>query len=282
MRVVIVPSLHKPLAEEMVPHLITLVKKQGAAVFRINELVSPEKTPIDLIISVGGDGTLIQAYHRLIAYKAPIIGINLGHLGFLADIPIEKTPYHLKEILQGRFKVEKRTMLKILWENKTFACINDLVIHRGQSEGLASIKVAVDHQWLNTFRADGMVVATATGSTAYALATGGPILSPTMQASVITPICPHTISNRPIVLDSFKTMTLSCIESSSPVTMYADGVAIGKLSENQQVEVGYHTTPLLLAHTTDYDFYAIVRSKLGWSGGHTHPASLTAFFQNEE
>ena len=278
MRIVLVPSRSKPLAQQMVPHLVTLLKKEGATPLLLEELISPQKTPIDLILSIGGDGTLIRTYHQLMDYQAPIIGINLGNLGFLTDMSISQTPNQLKAILKGLFSIEKRTMLSCHWNQKKLPAINDLVIHRAAQPNLVSIEVSVDGKFLNTFRADGMIFATPTGSTAYALAAGGPILTPTMRGCLVTPICPHTISNRAIVIDTFEKIKVTYLDGPEDVAISVDGSMLGKLRLGESIELSYHSKPLLLAHTHDYDFYSIVRSKLGWSGGLTSPPSLTAYF----
>jgi NAD+ kinase len=156
---------------------------------------------IDFIISMGGDGTILRIAHRYQSLDVPILGINLGHLGFMADVPLTDIYPSLQDLLNGAYKIHERLIIHGQSPNgdSCFA-VNDIVVHRGQNPSLVEIAIHVDGMYLNTFEADGIIISTPNGSTAYSLAAGGPILSPDLEAIVITPISPHTISNRPIVL----------------------------------------------------------------------------------
>jgi NAD+ kinase len=231
--------------------------------------INPQE--IDFILSLGGDGTILGLIHQYEHLNAPILGINLGHLGFMADVPLDDLYPSLQDLINGNYHVEERLILQGETspgdpsENKHFA-VNDFVIHRSSNPNLIEIGIHVDGLYLNTFEADGMIIATPNGSTAYSLAAGGPILSPTLEAVVITPICPHTISNRPIVLTSSQKIQIQYLSNYKSVEICADGVSHHTLQTGAVFHISCSPKKFRLVSLFRRDYFSTLRTKLSWSG----------------
>jgi len=222
---------------------------------------------VDCLISMGGDGTLLRIANRYSHLKAPILGVNLGHLGFMADVPISDLFPSLEELAEGRFTVEKRLVLQASKEGfSPLISVNDLVIHRAQNHSLIELAIYVDDCYVNTFVADGIIVSTPTGSTAYNLAAGGPILSPLLDALALTPICPHTISNRALVLSPDRKISIRYLSPYDPVEVRADGLSALPLSSGQEVTIERSHQFFQLICLERQDYFSTLRTKLGWSG----------------
>ena len=227
--------------------------------------VDPKK--IDYIISLGGDGTILWTFHAHPTLEAPIVGINLGSLGFMADITIEEIYPALENLLSGQFQIQNRIMMEgeTLKHEKCFA-INEISVHRARNPSLIDLAIYVDGNYLNTFSADGIIVATPNGSTAYSLAAGGPILSPELDALVITPISPHTISNRPIVLMPKHEIQVRYLGEHAAVEVTYDGCGHFTLHPGEIFRISSSQRKFRLVNMYHYDYFATLRSKLGWSG----------------
>jgi NAD+ kinase len=222
---------------------------------------------IQFIISLGGDGTILALMHQHAQLDAPVLGINMGHLGFMADVQIADVYPSLQDLLTGAFKVEERLMLQgeTVGGEKSFA-VNDIVIHRAINPSLVQISVHANGLYLNTFEADGLIIATPNGSTAYSLAAGGPILSPTLEAMVITPICPHTISNRPIVLTADQEIQIQYLSEYAPVEVRTDGMTRFQLKTGEVFHISRAKKKFKLVNLLRQDYFSTLRTKLGWSG----------------
>lgn len=224
----------------------------------------------DLVIVIGGDGTLLGAARDLCAFEVPILGINRGRLGFLTDIMPDDMERHVKAVLSGQFVKEDRFLLKasILREGEevcSATAMNDVVLHPGQAIRMISFELSIDNQFVYSQRSDGLIVSTPTGSTAYALSAGGPIMHPKLDALVLVPMFPHALSSRPLVVagdaqicidiveDNSLAPMLSCDAQNSMQTQLGDVVCIKKLPHR-----------LHLLHPTSHNYYAICRNKLGW------------------
>lgn len=229
-----------------------------------------ERKP-DLVLAVGGDGTLLHAARRFVDRAIPLAGINRGRLGFLADISPDEMLDRLAEILSGRFQEDQRTMLcgRILrhgTEILSSSALNDVVLHARRSVRMIAFDVYVNGRLLARQNADGIVVATPTGSTAYALSGGGPILHPDVAALALVPICPHTLSNRPIVLDDHSRLELVlCPDHSVPAVASFDGQVDCDLEPGDRMEVWLKDRRLRLIQPADLDYFEILRAKLKWS-----------------
>ena len=222
---------------------------------------------IDLCLSIGGDGTILQFFHNHRQINAPVVGINLGGLGFLADIPLDKLYIHLNELIEKKYEVGKRLIINGSVEKSgSSSAINDIVIHRAQNRSIIDLSITVDGKYLNTFSADGVIIATPGGSTAYSLACGGPILSPELQALVITPISPHTISNRPFVLMPKSEIEITYLSPFEPVEVIFDGVDYFKLKTNDSLKITKSDHYFSLINLQSNDYFSTLRTKLDWKG----------------
>ena len=222
---------------------------------------------INFIISLGGDGTILRLVHHFPQLEAPILGINLGHLGFMADIPLSDLYPSLEDFLGGNYRVEERVMMEGVTkaQDRCFA-VNEMVIHRSHNPSLIDLSIHVDGDYLNTFSADGIIVSTPSGSTAYSLAAGGPILTPELNAFVITPISPHTISNRPIVLMPKDKIEIKYLSPYDPVEITYDGFSRYSMQTNEIFSVSRATRKFKMVNLSRTDYFSTLRTKLGWVG----------------
>lgn len=237
--------------------------EESADILGIPPISQVDVSKIDFRISLGGDGTILRLMHRFPQITAPLIGINLGSLGFLADVPLNDIYHALNLLIEGRYKVEERVMLE--GSNNAFA-INDVVFHRASNPSLIELSVDVDGLYLNTFSADGLIIATPTGSTAYSLAAGGPIVSPLLQAMVLTPINPHTISNRPLVLWPSKEIRVKYLSALDPIEVTFDGVTRFSLKTGDTFTIKAATKTFPLITFPHQDYFSTLRTKLNWTG----------------
>ena len=230
-------------------------------------LSSVDPKEIKFLVSMGGDGTLLRISHQYSHFDAPILGINLGHLGFMADIPTADIFPSLTDLLNGAYTVDKRIALEAVSEKREqLRAVNDIVFHRAQNYSLIELAIHVDKVYINTFVADGIIIATPTGSTAYSLAAGGPILAPALDAIVITPICPHTISNRPIVLLPDHKIEIKYLSTYDPIDVRADGLEILSLKSGDSIAIQRSSQPFKIVNLHRHEYFSTLRKKLGWSG----------------
>ena len=227
-------------------------------------------THCDLVIVVGGDGTLLHTARSVAKHNIPLVGINLGRLGFLTDISPDDMLPRLEEILNGQYHEEKRFLLRaMVMRNgevaQTNTAFNDVVIHKWNSVRMIEFETHVDGLLVNSQRSDGLIISTPTGSTAYALSGGGPILHPALNAIVLVPICPHTLSNRPIVIDGDSVIELKVKPSDLPhVRITMDGQTNFGLKEGDTVRVIKKEQPVRLFHPKGHDHFQVLRAKLRW------------------
>ncbi len=226
---------------------------------------------IDLAIVLGGDGTLLTAARALSDKGVPIIGVNLGRLGFLVDVSTQHNMLaQIEAILQGDCTTEERFLLegRVIRNGQCIArecAFNDVILHNRQEVRMIEYSVSIDGKHVNHDRADGLIVATPTGSTAYALSSGGPILHPSLSAIALVPICPHTLSHRPIVVGADSQISLqidSDCEVGAQVTF--DGQANQSLAPGDTIAISRKAGNIQLLHPQDYDFYNTLRAKLRW------------------
>jgi len=224
----------------------------------------------DLAIVVGGDGTLLNAARSLAEHGVAVLGVNLGRLGFLVDVSPEDMTRQLEMILGGDFIEEERTLLHstatregtVLNES---SALNDVIVHKQDIARMIELDTYIDGHFLNTNRSDGLIVATPTGSTAYALSGGGPILHPRLNAITLVPICPHTLSNRPIVLHDASVIEIIIHEGTLEATVSCDGQVSQPLQPGDHITIRKHDHSLRLLHPPGHDYFAVLRKKLRWS-----------------
>jgi NAD+ kinase len=221
---------------------------------------------IQFLIVMGGDGTILRISHQYSHLDAPILGINLGHLGFMADVPASDIFPSLTDLLKGAYTIDQRLAMEGSIGGKKLRAVNDIVVHRASNYSLVELSIHVDGVYVNTFVADGIIIATPNGSTAYSLAAGGPILSPNLDAVVITPICPHTISNRPFVLTAEKQIDIQYLSPYDPVEVRYDGLEVHYLTTGQSLHLTKSKQSFKLVNLNRHEYFSTLRSKLGWSG----------------
>lgn len=224
----------------------------------------------DLIIVVGGDGSLLSAARMAIKVNVPVIGINRGRLGFLTDISPKDMEKHLREVLKGNYLEEHRFLLQTRIhdkENTYFQgdALNDVVLGRGNETHLIEFDVYINQQYVCHYRSDGLIISTPTGSTAYALSAGGPIMHPQLNAMVLVPMFSHSLSSRPLVIDSQAKIDLIISTSNeNDLLVSCDGHESRMAKPGQQVSVERNAQQLRLLHPSDYHYYDTLRIKLGW------------------
>lgn len=224
----------------------------------------------DLVVSVGGDGTLLRTARLLVDSGIPMVGINLGRLGFLADVTLGNLKQNLTGIFSGKYSVEKRFLLdgEIHQSGRTpisHIALNDIILHSHESISMIEFEVFSDGQLINRQRADGLIVTTPTGSTAYSLSGGGPIMHPALNALALVPICPHTLSNRPIVLPSEQCIEVRLGQPGMAGLVSFDGQSRAIIHSSDNIRITRHKKEITLLHPEKYDYFQILRAKLKWS-----------------
>ncbi|MFZ3214975.1 MAG: NAD(+)/NADH kinase [Candidatus Acidiferrales bacterium] len=224
---------------------------------------------VDLLIVLGGDGTLLAAARALRGHNVPILAVNLGGLGFLSSVTLDEMYPVLETILEGKHRSSERMMLEaaILYSDKPaerLTALNDAVANKAALSRMLDFDVHVDHHHVGRYRADGLIVATPTGSTAYSLAAGGPIIHPDLQAFVITPICPHMLTNRPLVVPDTAQVELDFSASGEPVFLTLDGQIGFQLQPQDRVVISKAATKVQVVSPPRKNYYEILRSKLRW------------------
>jgi NAD+ kinase len=224
---------------------------------------------VDLILVLGGDGTMISTARMVGDSEVPVIGVNYGGLGYLAEFPIEELFTALDSILSGQYKVQKRVMLAVeLWRGEELITrnrvLNDVVVNKSALARIIEMEAYLDSQFVNLFRADGLIVATPTGSTAYNLSAGGPVIYPSMNAVVITPICPFTLSNRPIVVPDESTIEVRLMTDKEEVALTLDGQVGFPLKVRDRIVIGKSRTTFNLVQPPNRNYFDVLRDKLKW------------------
>ncbi|MBU2235051.1 MAG: NAD(+)/NADH kinase [Proteobacteria bacterium] len=232
---------------------------------------------VDLIVVFGGDGTILRTARLVRDRDVPIVGINLGVFGYLTEVNLDEMYSALEVILAGEFQVEKRMMLdvEVSGGGKTLlegSVLNDVVINRGNLSRIVELETTVDDCYMTTFKADGLIISTPTGSTAYSLSAGGPIVFPELYSIIINPICPHTLTNRPIILPESAEIkvTLRTMEKGANVTLDGQVSFTVKSGDTVTIRKSRHVTTLVSSPHRGY--LEILRTKLGWGGFQTGPA----------
>jgi NAD+ kinase len=270
-----------PAARTAAKKLASWLESRGKKVHMDSETAAAIKRPgcdraripklVEMIIVLGGDGTLLSAA-RLVAdarTSVPIFGVNLGSLGFMAELTLDELYGNLEKAIAGRLDTEERMMLNasvVRGDRRiaSYRVLNDAVINKGALARMMELKVSVNEGHLTTFRADGLIVATPTGSTAYSLSAGGPIIHPTIQCFVLTPICPHTLSNRPIALPDNVVVTVRLTSPSEDVSLTLEGQIGFPLEPGDIVGIRKSRVKVKLIKHPSKSYYEILRTKLKW------------------
>ena len=224
----------------------------------------------DMIISLGGDGTLLYAARLLHNAPIPMLGVKLGHgLGFLTDTDIESLPQAMAQLKANAYRIEERLRLNVrIIEGKKIVteayALNDAVVGKGVVSRMLHLDVKVNQGMLGSFYCDGLIIATPTGSTAHSLSAGGPIVDPQAYAFVLTPICPHTLSNRPLVLNARTTLEIIPMNTHEDIQVTIDGQVSHQLSKNEMICIQIDTAPIRLVRITESCHFDVLRQKFGW------------------
>jgi NAD+ kinase len=224
----------------------------------------------NLVIAIGGDGTMLYASRLARTSGTPILGVNRGRLGFLADITPDAMIASVDQVLAGRYLKDSRLLLKASLRTEAGDEVvqyglNDVVVQRRGSGGMVDFSTSVAGRYVNTHSGDGLICATPTGSTAYALSCGGPIIEPQLDAVALVPICPHTLTDRPIVIPASQEIEILLLErDDSRAEITVDGGHIGTLGPGDRLKVAAASQRITLLHPPGHDFYGILRSKLFW------------------
>jgi len=263
--IVIVGRQDDPRVSEPLDILTEHLNKAGASLLGVDEI-----SRADLVMSIGGDGTMLYASRLTREFGTPILGINRGRLGFLADVTPDELITSVDSVLQGNFTTDSRLLLEARLHRESgdevvaFA-LNDIVLQRRETGRMVDFETRVAGQYVNTHSGDGLIVATPTGSTAYALSCGGPIIEPQLDAVVIVPVCPHTLTDRPIVISADQSIEVSLLErDDTKAEITVDGFSMGGINPKDKLRISAANDRVTLVHPPGYDFYGILRSKLFW------------------
>ncbi len=246
--------------------LLTQHLKEAGA----NLLEKDQIADADLVISIGGDGTMLYASRMARETGTPILGINRGRLGFLADVTPDELISSVDSVLAGDYTTDSRLLLEArlhrsAGDDVVAYALNDIVLQRRETGRMVDFETRVGGQYVNTHSGDGLIVATPTGSTAYALSCGGPIIEPQLDAVVIVPVCPHTLTDRPVVISADQSIEVSLLErDDTKAEITVDGFSMGSINPDDKLRICAANTRVTLVHPPGYDFYGILRSKLFW------------------
>lgn len=272
---------HDPRVRDVVTEIVSWLQARGVEVFLDQE--TAEQYPlsgsvttsealasrVDVVAVFGGDGTFLYAARLVGGSGVPLLGINLGSLGFLAEVTLEKMRTAFEHLLTGNYRLEERVLLdvRVLRQENQLAqylALNDAVINRGALARIIEMEVWVNSELVTITRADGLIISTPTGSTAYSIAAGGPIVYPTLGAFIIIPICPHTLSNRPVVVPDGAEVAV-CLRHGGDVMLTVDGQVGMPLMEGDRMRFEKAGSTLRTIQATDATFFGLLREKLKWS-----------------
>lgn len=280
MNIGIIANPHKTGVAETINKLISELSKHGhthslekdtAKIISQKGIVGPELAELcDIVAVLGGDGTMLDAANRLGPTSTPIAGINIGTLGFLTSCTDEEIPLFVESISTENYRIVPRLQLQATITQPDGSCethisLNEITLTRGKTGRLVSLEALIDGDLLNRYRADGLIVATPTGSTAYSLAAGGPLISPIARTFVITPICPHSLSNRSLVLaDSSEVELRSIDDDTTPTLFTVDGRVIVEVQHGGSILISKSKHCINLIRLEGRSFYSTLRKKLHW------------------
>lgn len=287
-RIGIIAKQNKPEAITLIAHLIEHLRFKEVDLYleesigkalpgvpagpRFNSIKREEiPSQVEMVIVLGGDGTLLSVARLVGKYRIPILGVNLGGLGFLTEITLKELDKVIERVLEGDFVVDERVALQaaVLRRGEKmadFTVLNDAVINKGALARIIDLETSIDGEYLTTFKSDGLILSTPTGSTAYNLSAGGPIIYPSLHCIIITPICPHTLTNRPIVIPDDVTIRVVLKTTQQEVLLTLDGQQGFMLEYEDIVEVKKSETSILLIKSPYRHYFELLREKLKWGG----------------
>lgn len=275
-RVGLVIKPHAPDIENILKEVIHYLEKRGiicllediaSTKLKRGEGVSRENLPekVDLVVVLGGDGTLLSIAHHAAQKNTPVLGVNLGSLGFLTEVPLNEMFLTLESFLEGNEGIiSRRQLLEAKAKGKVYYCLNDVVINKGALARMIQCTIWIDNKEIATLRADGLIISTPTGTTGYSLSAGGPIIKPYIPAIVLAPICPHTLSFRPMVISSDSSIKVQLLTGGEEVYLTLDGQRGDLLVKHDVVEVKRAVYELQLISSPKRNYFDLLKEKLGW------------------
>ncbi len=220
---------------------------------------------VDLVVVLGGDGTLLSIAHLAAENRVPVLGVNMGSLGFLTEVPLTEMFLTLDAYLNGSDDiVSPRQMLEVRLHGQVFHCLNDIVIHKGALARMIQCAISIDRKPVSIPRSDGLIISTPTGSTAYSLSAGGPIIQPYIPAIIIAPICPHTLSFRPMVISSDAMIRVQVLSEGEKTYLTLDGQRGNLMQKDETVEIRTSDLKLSLISSPQRNYFDLLQEKLGW------------------
>ncbi len=259
----IVTKPNDDVSEKIAGRLVAFLKKLGTqSVFYQQDISSSA----EIVIVLGGDGTFVGAARKFVNDGIPLLGVNLGRLGFLTDISVDKMFESIEDILSGKYEIEERFMLNCTTpDGKQYQAVNDVVFHRANAPRMINADIYINDKFVNNGSADGLIVNTPTGSTAYALSSGGPIINTGVDAISLVYICPHAMNYRPLIFDANDKVCVCLKEPQSGALLVIDGQVSMPIGANQNVLISKYHKPFKLIHPHNYDLFSVLRNKLHWN-----------------
>jgi NAD+ kinase len=258
----LVTKPNDPSSEKVASELVPFLKKLGVKTLFYQQDI---KENAEMIIVLGGDGTFVGAARNYVDTGIPLLGVNLGRLGFLTDIDADKMFESIEGVLSGKYNTEKRFMLECNTPGGEFVALNDIVVHRGNAPRMINAEIYINGVFVNNGSADGLIINTPTGSTAYALSSGGPIVNIGVKAISLVYISPHAMTYRPFIFSADDEVRIRLKEPQHGANIIFDGQVTVPLGANQDIFIKKHDKELNLIHPYDYDFFSILRDKLHWN-----------------
>jgi len=267
---------HAPNIETILKKLIYYFEKKSircvlenfaAKKLKKNKGISREKVPglVDMVVVLGGDGTMLSISHLAAKAGVPVMGVNMGSLGFLTEVPLDEMFLTIEEYLKGNDSiVSHRQMLEVCQRGETSLCLNDIVINKGALARMIRCEIWINGMKIAVPRLDGIIISTPTGSTAYSLSAGGPIIQPHIPAIIIAPICPHTLTFRPMVISSESKVIIKVLSGGERTYLTLDGQRGNLIKKNEEVEITNSNYALSLISSPKRNYFDLVQEKLGW------------------
>ena len=284
-RVGLIGNSEKPACADSVRKAARLIQRAGRTVFcdaetarlaGLREHVCADAATlageVDLLVVFGGDGTMLRVARDIAGSTTPLLGVNIGGLGFLTAVPSDGMARALARVWRGEFKYESRALIEVTGrcqgQRIQETALNDIVISRGAISRLIKLDVSVDGELVTRYHGDGLIISSPTGSTAYSLAAGGAVVLPTAEVFALTPICPHTMSNRPLILPLASTIRVQAASPAPATILSADGQVVAELGAGDEVTVRRSRGAVRLMHLADSSFWEALRRKLHWRGAY--------------
>jgi NAD+ kinase len=270
-RIGLIGNPDKPACAEIIRKAARLIECAGRKAVVDGDAATLARE-VDLLLVFGGDGTMLGVAREIAGSPTPILGVNIGGLGFLTGVPSSELAGALKKIWRGEFKFESRALIEVSGNGNgkkiSETALNDIVVSRGAVSRLIALDVGVDGELITRYRCDGLIVSSPTGSTAYSLAAGGAVVVPTAEVFVMTPICPHALSNRSIILPLSAKISVKAASPLPATILSADGQLIGELGAGDEVVIRRSRRAVRLMHLADTSFFEALRHKLQWRGAY--------------